>query len=148
MPDSFLSTRSVVVRSQIFTKLAAAIVTLVGLLVLIGWIADINDFKSVYGPITMKANTALALIVGGISLFSLTTRQKQLRLVGQICAVFIALIGLATLSEHLIGWNLGIDELLFRETPGAVATTSPGRMGITASTCFVLFGVSLLILLR
>ena len=148
MPESFVSDRPVVFRSHLLTKLSAALVTLAGLMVLIGWIADIGDFKSVYGPITMKANTAIALILGGISLFGLTINHKQLKLLSQICAVFIVLIGLATLSEHLIGWNLGIDELLFRESPGAVATTSPGRMGITASTCLVFFGVSLLILYR
>ena len=148
MPDSFVSSRSLVFRSHLLTKLAAALVTVVGLMVLIGWIADIDHFKSVYGPITMKVNSAIALILGGVSLFGLTTTHKQLNVLSQICAGFIALIGLATLSEHLIGWNLGIDELLFRESPGAVATSSPGRMGITASTCFVLFGTSLLILQR
>ena len=148
MPDSFVSSRPLVFRSHLLTKLAAALVTLVGVMVLIGWIADIGNFKSVYGPITMKANAAIALILSGISLFGLTASHKQLNVLSQICAWFIALIGLATLSEHLIGWNLGIDELLFREGPGAVATTSPGRMGITASSCFVLFGISLLVLHR
>ena len=148
MPDSFASDHSIRSRSHFISKLAAALVTLVGLIVLIGWIADISDFKSVYGPITMKVNTAIALIVGGIALFGLTSRQRQLRILSQIFAILIALIGVATLIEHLTGWNLGIDELLFREAPGAVATTSPGRMGITASTCLLLFGVSLLILHR
>ena len=148
MPDSFVSSRPLVFRSHLLTKLAAALVTVVGLMVLIGWIGNIGNFKSVYGPITMKANSAIALILSGISLFGLTTSRKQLNVLSQICAGFIVLIGLATLSEHLIGWNLGIDELLFREDPGAVATTSPGRMGITASTCFVLYGISLLILHR
>jgi PAS domain S-box-containing protein len=147
MPDSFASD-SISSRSHFLSKLAAVFVSLVGMLVLVGWIADISDFKSVYGPITMKANTAVALTLGGIALFGLTTRQKQIRLLSQIFAIFIALVGLATLTEHLTGWKLGIDELLFREGPGAIATTSPGRMGITAATCLLLYGVSLLILHR
>src|SRR4029079_15082082 len=114
--------RPLVFRSYLLTKLAAALVTVVGLMVLIGWIGNIGDFKSVYGPITMKANAAIALILGGISLFGLTVNQKQLRLLSQICAITIVLIGIATLSEHVIALNLGIDELLFRESPGAVAT--------------------------
>jgi hypothetical protein len=68
MPDSFVSSRSLVFRSHLLTKLAAALVTVVGLMVLIGWIADIDHFKSVYGPITMKVNSAIALILGGVSL--------------------------------------------------------------------------------
>src|ERR1700741_5151937 len=147
MSDSF-APRPVIFRQRFLSKLAGALVSLVGLLVLAGWITGIGDFKSVYGPITMKANTAIALILGGVSLFFLLSSQRQLKLVSQSFAIFIALLGLATLSEHLIGWNLGIDELLFRESPGAIATASPGRMGITASTCLVSFGVSLLILFR
>ena len=58
------------------------------------------------------------------------------------------MIGLLTLSEHVLGWNLHIDQLLFTEPAGALATNSPGRMGITASTDFVLFGAALLLLYR
>jgi PAS domain S-box-containing protein len=148
MSDSFVPSRPLVFRSYLLTRLAAALVTISGLIVLIGWIGNIGDFKSVYGPITMKANCAIALILGGISLFGLTINHKQLNVLSQICAGLILLIGLATLTEHLTGWNLGIDELLFRESPGAIATTRPGRMGVTASTCFVLFGISILILHR
>jgi signal transduction histidine kinase len=57
-----------------------------------------------------------------------------------------ALIGLATLSEHVFGWNLGIDERLFADTPGVAATASPGRMGPPASTCFAVAGISLVLL--
>ena len=54
-----------------------------------------------------------------------------------------AAIGALTLSEHLVGWNLGIDELLASEPAGALATMSPNRMGPPASTSNVLLGVAL-----
>ena len=148
MPDSFVSARPFLFRSHLFARFAAIFVTLVGACALTGWMFDIADFKSVYGAITMKANTAVTLTIAGLALFCLTRNEKQFRIVGQICASFVAAVGLLTLSEHLVGWNLHIDELLFREAPGALATTSPGRMGITSSTCFTLFGVSLLMLHR
>lgn len=70
----------------------------------------------------------------------------MLRHVGQLLAIGTGAIGLATFSQHLFGWNLGIDQLLFTEQPGAVATTSPGRMGPPASFSFTLAGIALLLL--
>ena len=54
-------------------------------------------------------------------------------------------VALLTLSEHLVGWNLGIDQLLFEESGGALATASPGRMGPPASSCFTFAGIALLL---
>jgi len=97
----------------------------------------------------MKANTALALMLMGASLWSLQgADHKSSRRLGKICAAVAGLIGLLTLTEHVIGWNLHIDQLLFTEPPGALATTSPGRMGITASSCFTMFGIAMLLLYR
>jgi hypothetical protein len=55
-------------------------------------------------------------------------------------------LGGATLSQHLAGWDLGIDQLLFTEPPGAAATASPNRMGLNASISFVLLGSALALL--
>ncbi|MFL6208741.1 MAG: ATP-binding protein [Pyrinomonadaceae bacterium] len=121
---------------------------LVGALVLTGWLFDIHRLKSVYGDITMKANAALALLLAGASLWTLGVAEQSAfaRRAGQMCAAVIALTGLLTLSEHVFGWNLGLDQLLFTEPAGALATTSPGRMGPFASVCFTLAGIALLLL--
>ena len=51
-------------------KIAAAFVTSIGCLVLIGWIVDISIFKSVLpGLVSMKANTSVGFILAGTSLF-------------------------------------------------------------------------------
>lgn len=55
-------------------------------------------------------------------------------------------IGIATFSQHLFGWNLGIDQLLFVEPPGAAATASPRRMRPPASACFTLASIALVLL--
>jgi hypothetical protein len=97
----------------------------------------------------MKPNAAFTLILLGVSLWALRSNQHQaFRILGQVCAAIAALIGLLTLSQHVFGWNLGIDQLLFSEQPGALATTSPGRMGITASSDFTIFGVAQFLLYR
>jgi len=131
-----------------FSRAAAALVTLVGALVLAGWLFDIHGLKSVYADITMKANAALSLLLAGASLWALKAGGERAfaRRAGQACAAAVALVGALTLSEHIFGWNLGIDQLLFTEPMGAAATTSPGRMGPPASTCFLLSGIALLLL--
>ena len=149
MADRLANSATFVTRSKAFSRAAAVFVIVVGALVMMGWLFDINRLKSIYGVITMKANAALTLILVGVSLWALrTNRHQAFRVLGQVCAASAALIGLLTLSQHVIGWNLGIDQLLFSEQPGALATTSPGRMGITASSDFTMFGVALLLLYR
>jgi signal transduction histidine kinase/CheY-like chemotaxis protein len=137
-----------ILRSKSFSRAAAIFLTLVGALVLSGWLFDIFELKSAYGSITMKANAALALLLAGASLWILNLDDKNAlaRHVGRLCAAVVALVGALTLSQHLFGWNLGIDELLFVESAGALATTRPGRMGPPASTCFTLSGIALLML--
>jgi hypothetical protein len=95
---------------------------LIGALVLVGWVFDLHELKSAYGDNTMKPNAAVSLILTDAGLIFLTIDRKPLRLLGQICAASAILIALLTLSEHVFGWNLHIDELLFIEPPGAIAT--------------------------
>jgi signal transduction histidine kinase/CheY-like chemotaxis protein len=134
--------------SKRFSRVVSFLVMLVGLLVLAGWTFDLDHLKGVYGGISMKANTALSLTLAGASLWALNRREPSplLRLVGQIAAAIVALIGALTLSQHLFGWNLGIDQMLFTEPLGERATASPGRMGPNASTSFTLSGLALLLL--
>ena len=120
-------------------------VALVGALVLLGWSLDIDSLKSVYGPITMKTNAAIGLLLCGGSLWSLS---RGLRTIAACGAVGGAAIGALTLSQHLFGWNLGIDQLLFSEAAGAAATASPNRMGPNASTSLTLAGAALILVCR
>lgn len=149
MPDYALRLNDrFVTRARTFSRAAGLLVMLVGALALAGWLCDSAILRGVYAGITIKANTALALLLSGASLLVLVIGSGPgwLRRVGQICAVLVAAIGVATLSEHLFGWDLGIDQLLFSERPGATATASPGRMGLPASTCFTLAGMALWLL--
>ena len=62
-------------------------------------------------------------------------------------AALIAMVGLLGLTEHLTGWNLGIDQLLFRE-PGADAFygVHPGLISPITAADFLLLGLALLLL--
>jgi len=132
-----------------FAWAASLIVILVGLVVLGGWAFDIIALKSVFpGLVTMKANTALAFVLAGVSLWLLRSEQadQRTRQIAQACAAAVALLGLLTLSEYLFGWDLGIDQLLFEEPLGAVGTFSPGRMAPATAFNLLLIGTALLLL--
>ena len=134
---------------KLFSKLASIIAIIVGLVVIIGWTFDIESFKSIFPNIVaMKANAALCFILIGISLFYLNEKRitkPKLRIV-QICAIIVGLIGFLTIIEYLFNFNIGIDQLLFKEQVGAILTTNPGRMAEITAFNFLLIGVSLLII--
>ncbi len=119
-------------------------------MVLVGWTFDISVLKGFYAGITMKANAAVCFLFAGLSLLLLDIRggHHYVRVLGLGFARLATLVGALTLMQHLSGWNIGIDELLFSEFPGEAATASPGRMGVNASTSFVLCGVVLMCLYR
>jgi PAS domain S-box-containing protein len=98
----------------------------------------------------MKANTALAFLVAGLSLWLLgrpsTLGEQRLRRLAQVCAIFVVLVGLLTLGEYGSGLDFGIDQLVVRDTSGATATTTPGRMAPVTALIFVLIGAALLLL--
>jgi signal transduction histidine kinase len=122
---------------------AGIAVTAIGTLVLSGWFFDLESLKTMYGPIAMKTNTAIAFVLCGVSLALIRLRG---RIVGSAAAIVAAAIGLFTLVQHLTGWDLGIDQWLFTEPPGAPATASPNRMGPHASTSFGFAGLALVLL--
>src|SRR5690606_16239188 len=99
-------------------------------------------------PITMKANAALAFIATGVALWLSLDPMRRFGNLRSMTAVFAATVGGLTLLEHLTGWNIGIDQLLFREPAGEPATASPGRMGQPASSSFLCVGLGLLLLDR
>jgi signal transduction histidine kinase/CheY-like chemotaxis protein len=117
----------------------------VGGVALAGWMTGSNGLPGILGgEITMKANSAVALVLSGVALGLLQERfAPRMRRLALPMAVLVAAIGFLTLSEHLLGWKLGIDQLLFAEPAGSPATASPNRMGPPASLSFALIGLGL-----
>lgn len=131
------------------TRLAAATAIAGGIAVLIGWMLDISALKRVLpGLVTMKANTALAFTLAGISLWHASAVRVNARQAGisALCASGTLLIGLLNIVEYL-GVDLDIDELLVRENtslPGDIA----GRMALMTAINFTLVGIALLLVCR
>ena len=121
----------------------------VGSLVLVGWLLEIEALKGAGHSITMKPNAAIGLIACGIALLNGSCGGSYAgwrRLLTLASGSLVIVLGASTLFQHLTGWNLGIDELLFREAPGAIGTASPNRMGPNASLSLCLAGFAFLLL--
>ncbi len=69
-------------------------------------------------------------------------------LISRVCAIAVTTISALTLCQYLFGWNLGIDELLFRDSPTSIATSHPGRMGVNTALNFLLVSVALQLLVH
>lgn len=128
---------------SLFIALAGPAVILVGILVLAGWMLDSSTLKSIYpGWVSMKPNTAVGLILGGVTLVLLTVGKKspQIRRWAAIPSVATVLLGSLTLLQYFIGVDLGIDQFLFRDVVMPMHTSHPGRMVPTTAFCFMLTG--------
>lgn len=129
-----------------FAWFAACSVALVGVAALSGWIFGIGFLKSVVpGWVTMMVNTACILIAAGVALGAglPTSPTQPRRLLKQLLAVLVTLVGLLTLIEYIFGVNLGIDQLLMADDTATNSANHPGRMAPAAALCAVASGVSL-----
>ncbi len=121
----------------------------IGILVLFGWILDSSDLKSIEpGWVAMKGNAALGFVLLGLSLWlrasNVTYARKSWHVMASVLASIVALLGMLTLLEYLAGVDLGVDQQLFYEAPGAIGTLAPGRMAPASAWGFVLLGIALL----
>ncbi|HYM75042.1 MAG TPA: PAS domain S-box protein [Candidatus Dormibacteraeota bacterium] len=124
-----------------------------GLWVLTGWILHIQIVKSIVrGQVAVKANAAICFILIGFALWVFKRDRARAasswKLAAKIAAVIASIVGLLSLLEFLLGWNLGIDQLLFtakaaEDIPGSVR---PGLMSPIAAWSFLSLGSALLLL--
>src|SRR5260370_3028078 len=131
-----------------FPRMASVVVAIIAGLVLIGWNWEIETLKTGWpGLLSMKANYALVFLLASFSFWSLGAKPgRQSRLLAQAFAASVAIIGLLTLSEYAFGWDLRIDQLLFRDLPHPVSPTLPGRMSRIGACNFLMVGLALTLL--
>ena len=133
-------------RCRTLSIVFAALTFSIGGAALLGWILKNEILKRIHPDlVTMKANTAVCLMLVGVSVFLLQDSAASVikRRIVQSLAVVVALVGLLTLSQHIVGWNLGIDQLLFYESREDAGQSFAGRMGVAASLNFTFLGIAL-----
>ena len=132
-----------------FSAAMAVVTMLASVAVLLGWGIDNPILKSLRpGLVSMKPNAAIALLLSGAALWALYDPQAsdRYRRFGARAAAGAMLIGALTLVEYAFGWNLGIDQLLFRDQTDLAWTAHPGRMAPTTAVNLILLGIALMLL--
>lgn len=126
---------------------ASALVTLAGVLVLLGWALDVAALRSlVPGAAAVHPATAASLVLSGAALGLLPLASKEPRLrravhrAAMAAAAVVTAAGGLTLLGYLLGRDLGIDQLLFRAQLGG------GRIGAGTALNLVLIGAALMLL--
>jgi diguanylate cyclase (GGDEF)-like protein len=121
----------------------------IGAVVLLGSLFNVALLAAALpGLATMKINTAVGLVAGGVALWNLHGAAPDAAAfrVARGLAAFLAVLGFATFAQELFGMSLGIDELIRRDPLHAPTAVSPGRMSPATSLCFFLVGLALLAL--
>jgi PAS domain S-box-containing protein len=119
----------------------------IGALALIGTFLGIGLFTSVgVSLVAIKVNTAVSLVLAALSLGvqARPVRSRALEGLALASALLVATVGLATLIEYAGSVQLGIDQLLWQEAPGAVGTVDPGRPAPNTALGLFLLGLALL----
>src|SRR5579862_5320298 len=120
-----------------------------GCLVLCGWVFHIESLKSAFlRSGTVDVNASLGLLFLGMSLWLLLPDppRRARRYWGLCLAALVASLGILTVIEYVFGLNLRIDQLIFQQDAGALATLHPGRMSPGTATTFLALGLALLLL--
>jgi PAS domain S-box-containing protein len=131
-----------------FLANAASLFAVVGgLVTLFGWAADIPRLTQWKGDgISMFPNTAVCVTACGLALYFVRGGASLSRNVGRALSWLVLFIAGLTLSEHIFGVDLGIDQILTDRPWGQTAAAAPHRMGPPASSAFTLLSSAILLL--
>ncbi len=141
-------------RCQILVWLISSSLLGLGVCVIVGgWLLGIDVLKGLLpGLPTMKVNTALCLMLGGISL-ALAQKtclchvkqwRRGYRFLGFVAAGLMIWISALTLAEYSLGIELGVDQWLVLQPEPAGSVAAPGRMAPNTAATFLLLGIALI----
>lgn len=85
-------------------------------------------------PLRMLAAAALLIVS--------VAQSGRYSVIRYLLAAAVFLIGLLTLSQYLFGWDLHVDQWLFRDSANAY-NIAPGRMSPFSTWTFVMLGMGL-----
>ena len=129
-----------------FSKASGILASSVGMTVLGAWAFQIPLHASIFrGWVAMPANTALCFILTGIAL--LLVHQAR-DLPARILAEVVMLMSGVTLIQHVLGFRLGVDDLLLQHPLGNTGLLPVGRMAPNTCASFLFLGAAILTALK
>lgn len=129
-----------------FVAAIGKIVTAVGVVVLAGWVFELEPLKRLSPNfVAMNPVTAICFVLIGIAFECLRkpTASKVRRICGSMIAILVALVAGAKLAAYLLGLPLRLDAMLFGLALEEVASRIPNQMAPNTAFNFVLLGVAL-----
>jgi signal transduction histidine kinase/CheY-like chemotaxis protein len=126
---------------------AAGLTIAIALSVLIGWAFQIEVLKRFApGLIAMNPLTACCLIASGISLILQRDAGRSRKLVGQLAAGLVLLIGALGLIRLFFGWDLGMERWLVQYSAGNGSSGPTEQLVLRTALSILITGASLLLL--
>ena len=137
--DSGQSDPRVVQGFRQFSLAIGAIAVVVAALVLVGWAYKIEGLKAMLpGHIDMKPNTAVAMLLVGLSLLACQWVITTGTWLSALLAAVAGVLGVLTLAQYVWGLDFGIDTMWFDDPASAAIGRPPGRMSQVSAIAFVL----------
>jgi hypothetical protein len=126
-------------------KIIAVFVSLIGVMVIIGWIFDIPILKSSITPAFpfMKFISAICFVMSGIILFFICGfvhpyLKKEYGVVSFIAELIIFLLTFTVLASVFLKRPLGVESMFIKEIPLMAKTVFPGQPSLVSVLNFIL----------
>jgi PAS domain S-box-containing protein len=125
------------------TAASAIFVCAAAILVMLGWVFNVPVLKHILpGLAEMKFNTALCLLFGGVALWLVRYDALPARGLTGGLGLLLLTVAAATISQDLLRFDFGIDQLIMRDTAAAGRAAAAGRMSQATASAFILVGIS------
>ncbi|CAN5576721.1 hypothetical protein BH23PSE2_BH23PSE2_10790 [soil metagenome] len=133
----------------------AALAIAAGLLVLLGWAADVEPLKRILpGLVAMNPATAVLFVLAGASLWlqrpraagGMTEHARAQHRIARLLAGLVVVTAALILGDALLGWGPGVDQWLFADKLAGAGGGQPNRMAPNTAFNFLLMGLALLAL--
>jgi len=135
------------VKKNNISRLLALAVAFAGLLVIIGWIFDINVLKSIIPSwISMKFDTAVSFVLSGVNLYYIGRAKEgefeKAQVALSISTLILLLLMGVLFFSSLFGIRTGVEDLFVKEAAGAVKSVFPGRPSVPTMLNFLLIALA------
>ena len=135
-------------RRQLLPILLSGTVTLLGLVVICGWLLQVRslvEFRS--GLVAMELNAALCFALAGMAILLPALLRRPMPVLQNVIGAVLAGLGALVLAEHAFDRDLGIDwEFLHAWLRDG--NTRPGRLAPNTAVGFILAGACLTLMTR
>lgn len=140
-------------KSYRISKILAVFVSIVGVVVMLGWMFNIAVLKSILPNwTTMKFSTALCFFLSGVSLYFIVKTQEKEPVIAQIVLPVAGLVIILFMSTFLLsslpGIELGAEDIFILEKKGPASGYIPGRPSVGTMFAFILVAITSLMAMK